>query len=83
MTNASANISICVLACMRACMCVCIFLKDYHNFFTLAILKKGNNEFAEIIKELKPIRKEALLRCAVTWNSNSRNSHAAQVYEIY
>ncbi|KAL6261954.1 hypothetical protein P5V15_007038 [Pogonomyrmex californicus] len=33
----------------------------------------------EIIKELKPIRKEALLRCAVTWNTNSRNSHAAQM----
>lgn len=44
-----------------------------------AILKKGNNEFVEIIKELKPIRKEALLRCAVTWNTNSRNSHAAQM----
>ncbi|XP_011635530.1 transducin beta-like protein 3 [Pogonomyrmex barbatus] len=43
-----------------------------------AILKK-QNKFVEIIKELKPIRKEALLRCAVTWNTNSRNSHAAQM----
>lgn len=44
-----------------------------------AILKKGKHDLVEIIKELKPTRKEALLRCAVTWNTNSRNSHAAQV----
>ncbi|XP_025995592.1 transducin beta-like protein 3 [Solenopsis invicta] len=43
-----------------------------------AILKK-KNEFTEIIRELKPNHKKALLRCAVTWNMNSRNSHAAQV----
>ncbi|RLU18922.1 hypothetical protein DMN91_009280 [Ooceraea biroi] len=44
-----------------------------------AILKRGNDNFVEIIKELKPVRKEALLRCAVTWNMNSRNSHIAQI----
>lgn len=49
------------------------------KFFLTATLKKRHNEFAEIVKELKPIHKEALLRCAVTWNMNSRNSHAAQV----
>lgn len=47
--------------------------------FATAVLKKGNNELVEIIKELKPARKEALLKCAVTWNTNSRNSHVAQV----
>ncbi|XP_020295667.1 transducin beta-like protein 3 [Pseudomyrmex gracilis] len=46
---------------------------------TEAVLKKGNNELVEIIKELKPARKEALLKCAVTWNTNSRNSHVAQM----
>lgn len=45
----------------------------------IAIMQKRNNELAEIIKNLKPARKEALLRCAITWNTNSRNSHAAQV----
>ncbi|XP_018044138.1 PREDICTED: transducin beta-like protein 3 [Atta colombica] len=44
-----------------------------------AISKKTNNEFTEIIKELKPYHKETLLKCAVTWNMNSRNSLAAQV----
>lgn len=73
---------VCLYACVRVCAYT-YFCKIIINvFFTTAILKKGNNEFAEIIKELKPIRKEALLRCAVTWNSNSRNSHVAQVYEI-
>lgn len=44
-----------------------------------AIMQKRNNELTEIIMQLKPARKEALLRCAITWNTNSRNSYAAQV----
>ncbi|XP_011257031.1 transducin beta-like protein 3 isoform X1 [Camponotus floridanus] len=44
-----------------------------------AILQKRDNELVEIIKELKPARKEALLKCAIIWNTNSRNSHAAQI----
>lgn len=43
------------------------------------VIKQGNEALAEAISELKPNRKEALLRCAVTWNTNSRNAHAAQV----
>ncbi|XP_050463329.1 transducin beta-like protein 3 [Cataglyphis hispanica] len=44
-----------------------------------AIMQKRNNELTEIIMQLKPARKEALLRCAIMWNTNSRNSHAAQI----
>ncbi|XP_036144241.1 transducin beta-like protein 3 isoform X3 [Monomorium pharaonis] len=44
-----------------------------------AVLKKETNKFAEIIRNLKPNYKETLLKCAVTWNTNSRNSHAAQM----
>ncbi|XP_043282160.1 transducin beta-like protein 3 [Venturia canescens] len=44
-----------------------------------AIIKQGKNQLVDAIRELKPNRKEALLRCAVTWNTNSRNSHAAQL----
>jgi len=54
-------------------MCWCFI------FFVTAILKKGNSEFAEIMKALNPTYKKTLLKCAVTWNMNSRNSHAAQV----
>ena len=43
------------------------------------IIKEGNDKLNEAIRQLKPKRKEALLRCAVTWNMNSRNAHAAQV----
>lgn len=44
-----------------------------------AIMKEGKDHLIDAIRELKPNRKDALLRCAVTWNTNSRNSHAAQV----
>lgn len=30
---------------------------------------------------MTPSCKEALLRCAVTWNTNSKNAEAAQVYQ--
>ncbi|KAG7209603.1 hypothetical protein KM043_011260 [Ampulex compressa] len=43
------------------------------------ILKKGNKQLKEAIHELKPMRKEALLRCAINWNTSSRNCHAAQM----
>lgn len=42
------------------------------------ILKKDANELKKTIHELKPSSKEALLRCAVTWNTNSKNAQAAQ-----
>ncbi|XP_029172388.1 transducin beta-like protein 3 [Nylanderia fulva] len=44
-----------------------------------ALLQKQSDELVEIIRDLKPARKEALLKCAISWNTNSRNSHAAQI----
>ncbi|KAL0100232.1 hypothetical protein PUN28_019568 [Cardiocondyla obscurior] len=44
-----------------------------------AILTKGKETLTDIIKELKPNYKEKLLKCAITWNMNSRNSHAASI----
>ncbi|XP_015595492.1 transducin beta-like protein 3 isoform X2 [Cephus cinctus] len=43
------------------------------------IIKKGKEGLVSTIQELKPHEKESLLRCAVTWNTNSRNSQAAQL----
>lgn len=49
------------------------------HFSITAILKRGSDELTKIIKELKPVRKQQLLKCAATWNTNSRNSQVAQV----
>lgn len=43
------------------------------------ILKENNCHFEETIRDLKPIYKEELLKCAVTWNVNSKNCQIAQV----
>lgn len=43
------------------------------------IIKKNEENLVNTIRELKPSRQEALLRCAVIWNTNSRNSQVAQV----
>ncbi|KAK0079969.1 hypothetical protein PV325_005331 [Microctonus aethiopoides] len=43
------------------------------------ILNKDSNELKETISELKTDYKVALLKCATTWNTNSRNSHVAQL----
>lgn len=43
------------------------------------ILKENNCHFEETLRDLKPIYKEELLKCAVTWNVNSKNCQVAQV----
>lgn len=44
------------------------------------ILKNSDSEkLKDAISELKPHYKESLLKCASTWNTNSRNAQAAQV----
>lgn len=43
------------------------------------MLKKNNFHLEKTIHELKPIYKEELLKCAVTWNFNSKNCQVAQV----
>lgn len=43
------------------------------------IIKKNEENLVDIVRELKPARQESLLKCAVVWNTNSRNSQAAQV----
>lgn len=48
-------------------------------FHLSAILKGNNCHFEETIRDLKPIYKEELLKCAVTWNVNSKNCQVAQV----
>ncbi|KAL2724522.1 transducin beta-like protein 3 [Vespula squamosa] len=42
------------------------------------ILKGESNELRKTIHEMTPSCKEALLRCAITWNTNSKNAQAAQ-----
>ncbi|XP_032669391.1 transducin beta-like protein 3 isoform X2 [Odontomachus brunneus] len=44
-----------------------------------AVLKRGNDKLIGIIKTLDEVSKERLFKCTITWNTNSRNSHAAQV----
>ncbi|XP_025152449.1 transducin beta-like protein 3 isoform X2 [Harpegnathos saltator] len=44
-----------------------------------ALLKGGNDRLTGTIKSLNSEYKEKLFRCAMTWNTNSRNSHIAQV----
>ncbi|XP_014472392.1 PREDICTED: transducin beta-like protein 3 [Dinoponera quadriceps] len=44
-----------------------------------ALLKEGNDHLLNTINALDADFKALLLRYAVTWNTNSRNSHAAQV----
>lgn len=43
------------------------------------VIRKGEAGLRETIHELKQTQKEALLRCAVTWNTNSRNAQSAQL----
>ncbi|XP_051157551.1 transducin beta-like protein 3 [Leptopilina boulardi] len=43
------------------------------------IIKKSEENLVNTIRELKPSRQESLLKCAVIWNTNSRNSQAAQL----
>lgn len=58
-------------------------LKLERPFQTLKIIegivKKNEKSLVDTIRELKPARQEALLKCAVVWNTNSRNSQAAQL----
>ena len=44
-----------------------------------SILNRSDSELTQAIENLKPIYKEELLKCAITWNTNSRNCHVAQV----
>ncbi|XP_076671392.1 transducin beta-like protein 3 [Andrena cerasifolii] len=44
-----------------------------------SILNTNDSELTRAIENLKPIYKEELLKCAITWNTNSRNCHVAQV----
>ncbi|KOC70448.1 Transducin beta-like protein 3, partial [Habropoda laboriosa] len=44
-----------------------------------SILKKDKYELEQTIHKLKPIYKEELLKCAITWNGNSKNCQIAQV----
>lgn len=48
-------------------------------FILIGISKKNNFQLEETIRELKPIYKEELLKCAITWNVNSKNCQVAQV----
>ncbi|XP_076297483.1 transducin beta-like protein 3 [Lasioglossum baleicum] len=43
------------------------------------ILKKSNSQLIQAINELKPSYKEELLKCAIAWNTNSKNCQLAQV----
>lgn len=43
------------------------------------ILRRGSKQLTETISELKPTRKQELLRSAVIWNTNSKNCQAAQM----
>ncbi|KAG6800849.1 transducin beta-like protein 3 [Apis mellifera caucasica] len=43
------------------------------------MLKKNNFHLEKTIHELKPIYKEELLKCAITWNFNSKNCQVAQI----
>ncbi|XP_076246835.1 transducin beta-like protein 3 [Calliopsis andreniformis] len=43
------------------------------------ILNKGTVHLKHCLDELKPTYKEELLRCAIAWNTNSKNCHVAQV----
>ncbi|XP_066588920.1 transducin beta-like protein 3 [Prorops nasuta] len=43
------------------------------------ILKKDSDQLTDIIQELKPLYKESLLKCAIAWNTNSKNSEIAQI----
>lgn len=43
------------------------------------ILKKDQSHLEEAIRELKPLHKEELLKCAIAWNANSKNCQVAQV----
>ncbi|CAK9822022.1 Transducin beta-like protein 3 [Anthophora retusa] len=43
------------------------------------ILKKDKHQLEQTIRKLKPIYKEELLKCAITWNVNSKNCQIAQV----
>ncbi|XP_011308601.1 transducin beta-like protein 3 [Fopius arisanus] len=43
------------------------------------ILRKGEQGLADAIGQLKTKQKEELLRCAVGWNTNSKNCQAAQL----
>ncbi|XP_012256209.2 transducin beta-like protein 3 [Athalia rosae] len=44
-----------------------------------SVIKKGEDGLKETIHELKPLQKESLLKCAITWNTNSRNAQSAQL----
>ncbi|XP_053974904.1 transducin beta-like protein 3 [Hylaeus volcanicus] len=44
-----------------------------------SILKTGNCPLIPTISELQPVYKEKLLKCASTWNTNSKNCQVAQV----
>ncbi|XP_076632877.1 transducin beta-like protein 3 isoform X1 [Colletes latitarsis] len=44
-----------------------------------SILKTSNYPLMQTISELKPVYKEKLLKCATTWNANSKNCQVAQV----
>ncbi|XP_046618902.1 transducin beta-like protein 3 [Neodiprion virginianus] len=44
-----------------------------------SVIRKGGDGLRETIHQLKQTQKESLLRCAVTWNTNSRNAQSAQL----
>ncbi|XP_076644102.1 transducin beta-like protein 3 [Halictus rubicundus] len=44
-----------------------------------SILNKSNSQLIQAISELKPPYKEELLKCAIAWNTNSKNCQLAQV----
>lgn len=59
-----------------------IALKLERPFQVLKIIEtilKKNVSIEETINKLKPMRKEELLKCAITWNVNSKNCQVAQV----
>nr|XP_003699221.1 PREDICTED: transducin beta-like protein 3 [Megachile rotundata] len=43
------------------------------------IIKEDCLQLEQTVRDLKPIYKEELLKCAVTWNANSKNCQIAQV----
>ncbi|KAF3426745.1 hypothetical protein E2986_00910 [Frieseomelitta varia] len=59
-----------------------IALKLERPFQVLKIIEtilKKNVSIEETINKLKPMYKEELLKCAITWNVNSKNCQVAQV----
>ncbi|KAK7791158.1 hypothetical protein R5R35_013326 [Gryllus longicercus] len=44
-----------------------------------SVMQRGGSGLADTIKELNNEQKEKLLKCAVSWNTNSKNSQPAQL----